>query len=69
MFYTVPCEQLTNTSDAVIHCMLGDDGYPSYEDICIVTCNNGYELISNNTRVCQSGTLWSGTSDVCDKGS
>ena len=65
---TVPCEQLTNTSGEMILCMLGDDGRPSYEDICMVTCNTGYELTGNSTRICQSNGSWSDTSDVCEKG-
>ena len=52
----------------MIVCMLGDNGYPTYEDTCIVTCNTGYELVGNNTRICQSNGSWNGKSDVCEKG-
>ena len=50
------------------NCSLGDDGVPSYEDTCNFTCNTGYELISNNSRTCQSNGSWSGSDDMCIKG-
>ena len=68
MSSTAPCEQLTNTSSEMILCVLGDDGRHSYEDTCTITCNTGYELIGNRTRICQSNGSWSDTSDVCEKG-
>ena len=52
----------------MINCSLGDDGVPSYEDTCNFTCNTGYELISNNSRTCQSNGSWSGTDSVCSRG-
>jgi len=52
----------------MITCSLGDDGVPSYEDTCSFACNTGYELTDSNTRTCQSNGSWSGTDNVCKKG-
>jgi len=65
---TVSCPKLTDPNNGVINCSLGDDGVPSYEDICSFTCNTGYELTGSNTRTCQSNGSWSGSSDVCRRG-
>jgi len=42
-------------------CLLGDDGVPSYEDTCNLTCNTGYEPTGSDTRTCQSDGSWNGT--------
>ena len=52
----------------MINCSLGDDGVPSYEDTCNFTCNTGYELTGSDTRTCQSNGNWSGSDDVCRRG-
>ena len=52
----------------MINCSLGDDGVPSYEDICSYTCNTGYELTGSNTRTCQSDGSWNGTDAMCIRG-
>ena len=52
----------------MINCSLGDDGVPSYEDTCNLTCNTGYELTGSDTRTCQSDGSWSGSDDVCRRG-
>ena len=62
------CSSLVDPSNGRINCSLGDDGVPSYEDTCIFKCNTGYELISNNTRTCQSDGSWSGRDGVCRRG-
>ena len=46
-------------------CSLGDDEVPSYEDICTYTCDTSYELIGNDTRICQSNGSWSGNDVEC----
>ena len=48
-----------------LFCFLRDDGAPSYQDICNITCNTGYELTGSDTRTCQSDGSWSGSDDVC----
>ena len=47
---------------------MGDDGIPSNEDTCSITCNTGYELTGSDTRTCQSDGNWSGSDDVCKRG-
>ena len=49
-------------------CSLRDDGAPSYQDTCSITCNTGYELTGSDTRICQSDGTWSGSADVCRRG-
>ena len=62
--YIVPCSSPTDPANGTITCLLGDDGVPSYEDICRVTCNNGDTL----TRTCQSDGSWNSTEIVCERG-
>ena len=63
----VQCLPLTNPDNGTINCSLGDDGVPSYEDICRFTCNSGYELTGSDTRTCQSDGSWSGIDSVCGR--
>ena len=51
----------------MINCSLEDDEVPSYEDTCVFTCNEGYEVTGNETRTCQSDGSWSGNSTLCSK--
>ena len=37
-------------------------------DTCSFTCNTGYELTGSDTRICQSNGNWSGSDDVCRRG-
>ena len=62
------CPPLTDPSNGVINCSLGDDGDPSYEDTCSYTCNTGYELIGSDTRRCQSDGNWSDSDVMCSRG-
>ena len=70
---SVPCPPLINPDNGVFNCSLGDDEVPSFRDICIATCNNGYELhtsSANHIKYCQNNGSWS-NSDVaymCRKG-
>ena len=66
--YIVPCPLLTDPNSGTITCSLGDDGVPSYEDTCSVTCDTGYELIGSDTRTCQSNGGWSGIETMCSRG-
>ena len=68
LFSLVSCPSLTDPSNGVIKCSLGDDGVPSYEDTCSYTCNTGYELTGSDTRSCQSNRRWSGSDGVCKRG-
>ena len=67
--YLVNCSSLTNPNNGMISCSLGDDGVPSYEDTCSLTCNTGYELTGSDTRICQSDGSWSGSNAMCSRGS
>ena len=64
----VLCSNLTQPNNGMINCSLGDDGIPSYEDTCSFTCNTGYVLTGDYTRLCQSDGRWSGGDNVCKKG-
>ena len=68
MYSLVNCPLLNNPDNGVISCLMGDDVVPSYEDTCSFTCNTGYELMSSDTRTCQSNGSWSGSDDVCRRG-
>ena len=59
---------LTNPDNGIIDCSFGDDGVPSYKDTCSFTCNTGYELTGTDTRACQSDGSWSGSDDICSRG-
>jgi len=61
---------LITPNNGNINCGLRDNGLPSFRDICIITCNTGYELIGNETRTCQSDGSWSGNEEniICSAG-
>ena len=60
---------LPNPMDGVINCSLGDDGFLSYEDTCIVICNTGYEVRTGDVmRTCQSDRMFNGTNATCGEG-
>ena len=44
---------------------LTDDGVLSYEDICRLACNTGYEIDGDEIRTCQNDGMWSGTTSTC----
>ena len=52
----------------MINCLLGDDGVPSYEDICSFTCNTGYVLNGSETRFCENDSNWTGSEVMCIQG-
>ncbi|XP_065899232.1 uncharacterized protein [Dysidea avara] len=63
----VSCPSLINPNNGAITCSLGDDGVPSFEDTCSVTCNTGYELTGSDTRTCQSNGSWSSSETKCSR--
>ena len=74
MFITlllVVCPTLTAPDNGVIVCSLGDDGAPTNEDTCTVTCNDGFDLSGAATRRCRvrrnKGT-WTGQKASCTGG-
>ena len=66
--FIVLCPSLSAPDNGEISCLLGDDGVPSYQDICSFTCNNGYELTGSSTSTCQSDGTWSGNDATCTRG-
>ena len=65
-FIIVICSSLSNPSNGIINCSLGDDRVPSYEDTCSFTCNTGYQLTGSDTRTCQSDGSWCGNETICN---
>ena len=62
------CLSLSNPANGTMQCSLEDDGAPSYEESCVFTCNNGYQLIGSHTRTCQGNGRWNGTDSTCKRG-
>ena len=68
-YFAVSCMPLNDPPYGVlIYCSLGDDGVPSYEDTCSLTCNTGYELTGSDIRTCQNNGNWSGIETMCERG-
>ena len=67
-FLLLACPSLTAPSNGMISCSLGGDGIPSTGDICIFTCDTGYELTGSSVRTCQSDGSWSGSGIICTRG-
>ena len=67
-FLSVSCPSLSEPSNGIINCSLGDDEVPSYEDICNFTCDTGYELTGSESRTCQSDGSWSDNHTMCNRG-
>ena len=64
----VKCPALSKINNGNVTCSLRVDGVYSYEDTCSVTCDTGYTLTGNDTRMCQSDGSWGGIDGVCDRG-
>ena len=65
-YYTiVGCPMLTDPSNGMVSCSLGDDGVATIEDTCSYTCNTGYVLTGNAMRTCGSGGMWDGSGPTC----
>jgi len=63
----VTCPSLSDPDGRNISCSLGDDGIPSFEDTCKISCAAGYILTGSDVRICQSDGTWSNTDNVCQK--
>ena len=65
----IQCDNLTTPSNGVIaSCSSGSIGVGYDGDTCSFTCNTGYELTGSDTRTCLSNGNWSGSDDVCRRG-
>ena len=62
------CSSLNDFENGVINCVTGDDGILSYGDSCNLTCNTGYKITGNVTRICQSDGNWSSGVANCMEG-
>ena len=66
--HLVSCPSLSEPSNGMINCSLGDDGVLSHEDTCSFTCNTGYKLTGSESRTCQNDGSWSGSITMCNRG-
>ena len=57
------CPSLTSPDNGMIQC----SGF-FVDDICVFTCDDGYELSGSGTRTCQDGGTWTGTEAECTEG-
>ena len=65
----LPCNvMLTPSNGKIVGCTSGSMGLGHVGDICYLECNNGYEMVGNSTRTCQSDGNWSGTDTTCIRG-
>ena len=64
-FILLGCPTLTNLYNGILSCDQGGDEFANFGDICFVSCNNGYELIGNNIRICQTDGSWSHGDAIC----
>ena len=64
-FLLVTCLTPNAPTNGTINCSSGDDGVLSYEDTCTITCNNGYHLLGNKMRTCQSDGTLNGSIAMC----
>jgi len=64
----VTCPPLDTPDNGTIDCSLGDDGEPNLGDICQFTCDDGFELVGSEIRVCQNDSEWDATEASCTNG-
>ena len=65
----VRCDDLSVlVNGEIVSCSSGTEGVGYEGDTCNFTCNTGYELTGSDTRTCQSDGSWSGSDDVCRRG-
>ena len=69
VFLDIRCDNLSIANGEILFCSSGRVGVSYEGDTCNFTCNTGYELTGINITTCQSDGSWSGTDDVCRRGS
>ena len=62
-FISDSCDILYNPSNGMVR----TNGTTSPGSIAQYTCNDGYVLVGNETRTCDSTWSWSGTEPVCNR--
>ena len=62
------CQELNDIPSGDLMCLI--DGIHEYfeGDNCTYICNVGYKLTGSDTRTCQSDGNWSGSDDMCRRG-
>ena len=76
LFYTdviysldVKCDDLSMPSNGQItSCTSSAIGVGYETENCTYECNTGYELTGIDTRTCQTSGAWTGTDDICRRG-
>jgi len=63
VLHLVLCYQLEAPDNGIIACT----GH-HYEDVCVFSCDNGYQLTGSDTRACQNDASWSGSEAECIPG-
>jgi len=66
--FSVTCPNLTNPTNGMLTCSLGDDNVAHVGDTCSYTCDTGYMLAGSATRTCQSNSTWTSTDVMCNRG-
>ena len=61
LFLTVHCPTLTNGN---LQCLNGSTSR-QFRDICMFSCNPGYELQGSNNGTCLANNSWSGGDPIC----
>jgi len=61
----VQCDILSIPSNGGMSCSSGRVGVGYKGDTCSFTCNTGYKLTSNATRICQNNGNWSNIDIFC----
>ena len=51
-----------------VACNFEEDRFTTSPWICQYTCMDGFKLIGNTSRTCQSDGLWSGSGATCYRG-
>ncbi|XP_065904456.1 P-selectin-like isoform X2 [Dysidea avara] len=61
----VSCINLTDPTNGMVTCSLGDDNIATDGDTCNYICDTGYVLSGNAMRTCGSIGMWDGTEPTC----
>ena len=62
------CNELPPPEDGSVTCDYGNDGIPSYQDVCWYTCEDGFQLFGSSSRTCLNTSVWSNDEPVCTRG-
>ena len=57
------CPPLEVPNNGTVYCRFS--GFIDVGDVCVIVCDEGFELISSNIRTCLANQTWSGTEATC----